>query len=173
MDNGAVGICHRPLVAPTGSIRVAFTQYYESMRPFSRKEEKLIIQAIQNAECMTSGEVRVHVEGKCPESEVLDRAVHVFDSLGMQNTQLRNGVLIYVAIASKQFAIIGDEGINKVVPEGFWNGAVEAMRPYFAKGKVAQAIAQGIQMVGELLKEKFPYQSDDKNELSDEISYGK
>lgn len=143
------------------------------MRPFSKKEEQIVIQAVQDAERMTSGEIRVHVESNCPEPQVLDRAVHVFDSLQMENTQLRNGVLIYLAVVSKQFAIIGDVGINEVVPEGFWNRAVEAMRPLLAKGETALAVAAGARMVGELLKDKFPCQGDDKNELSDEISYGK
>ncbi len=63
---------------------------------------------------------RVHIETHC-EAEVLDRTAYLFKKIGMQKTELRNGVLIYLAVESRKFAIIGDKGINAVVPENFWD----------------------------------------------------
>ena len=91
----------------------------------------------------------------------------------MEKTALRNGVLVYVALKSRQFCIIGDAGINSVVPADFWDSAKDLMLKEFAQGHIAQGIASGINRVGVLLKEKFPYQDDDVNELPDAISYGK
>ena len=91
----------------------------------------------------------------------------------MQKTEQRNGVLFYIAIDRKQFAVIGDAGINKVVPENFWNETKEAMLPKFAEGDFAAGLSKGILMAGEKLKQFFSYQKNDVNELSDEISFGK
>lgn len=143
------------------------------MRLLSKKEEASILEAIRAAELQTSGEIRVHVEGTCEEENPLDRAAWLFNELGMCNTQLRNGVLVYVALKSKCFCIIGDAGINQVSPEGFWDSARDAMRNCFAQGKKVEGIVEGVRRVGELLKDNFPYQKDDVNELPDAISWGK
>ena len=135
------------------------------------KEEKLAIKkAILNAELDTSGEIRVHIEGIC-EGEVLDRSAHVFTKLKMDKTQMRNGVLFYLAADSKKFAIVGDAGINKVVPEDFWNVIKDKMTVHFNEGRFADGLIEGIQMTGEKLKKHFPHRLDDINELSDEISF--
>ena len=85
----------------------------KSARNFFTEEEKENIKlSIKNAELDTSGEIRVHVENKC-KGEVLDRAAYVFDKLKMNKTELRNGVLFYLAIKNRKFAIIGDSGINE------------------------------------------------------------
>jgi uncharacterized membrane protein len=144
-----------------------------SPKEFLGKEnEKLIVKAIEKAEHQTSGEIRVHVESKCRE-EVLDRAAWLFKKLKMHETKDRNGVLIYLSIDDHKFAIIGDAGINKVVPEGFWNDVKEMMLGLFGKDEFAIGLIKGIEMAGEHLKQYFPHQDDDVNELSDEISYGK
>lgn len=137
---------------------------------FSNAEELQIMNAIREAESNTSGEIRVHIENKC-KTEVLDRAAQVFDLLKMQKTVLRNGVLFYLAIRDKKFAILGDVGINAKVPENFWDEIKELMLEYFKKGDFADGLAQGIIRAGEQLKEHFKHQDDDVNELSDEISY--
>lgn len=137
---------------------------------FSNAEELQIMNAIREAESNTSGEIRVHIENKC-KTEVLDRAAQVFDLLKMQKTALRNGVLFYLAIRDKKFAILGDVGINAKVPENFWDEIKELMLEYFKKGEFADGLAQGIIRAGEQLKEHFKHQDDDVNELSDEISY--
>jgi uncharacterized membrane protein len=137
-----------------------------------KENERLIKEAIGVAEHQTSGEIRVHLEESC-KNDVLDRAAWLFKKLDMHKTKDRNGVLIYLSTNDHKFAIIGDVGINKVVPEGFWNTNKENMIAHFTKGEFAEGIINGIKLTGEQLKQFFPYQTDDINELSDEISFGK
>jgi uncharacterized membrane protein len=138
----------------------------------SKEEEQLVVQAIKSAEYQTGGEIRIHMESVC-KGNVLDRAAWLFKSLKMHKTALRNGVLIYLSTDDRKFAIIGDAGINAVVPAGFWDDVKELMTSNFSKGNLTEGFVLGIGKVGEKLKEFFPYQKDDVNELSDEISYGK
>lgn len=137
---------------------------------FNHEEKASITNAIKQAELNTSGEIRVHIESKC-KGDVLDRAADVFYLLKMDKTELRNGVLFYLAVNSRHFAIIGDKGINAVVPENFWVEIKEMMADHFKTGEFATALSKGIEEAGKSLKEHFPYQSDDVNELSDEISF--
>jgi uncharacterized membrane protein len=139
---------------------------------FSRSHQDEIMKAISEAEHDTSGEIRVHIETSCKE-DVLDRAANLFRKLKMDRTQLRNGVLIYLAVKDRKFAIIGDQGINKVVPPDFWNTTKEEMQQYFREEKFTAGIVHGILQTGHHLKKFFPHQKDDVNELSDEISFGK
>lgn len=141
-------------------------------RFLSKEEERQVVQAIQSAEHQTGGEIRVHIESLC-KGNVLDRAAWLFKSLKMHETALRNGVLIYLSTDNRKFAIIGDSGINAVVPAGFWNDVKELMVSNFSKGNLTEGFVLGIGKVGEKLKEFFPYQKDDVNELPDDISYGK
>ena len=139
---------------------------------FSKEEKKQISEAIAAAELNTSGEIRLHVEGHC-QIDVLDRAAYVFGKIKMHETAQRNGVLFYLAVYDHKFAILGDAGINQLVPEDFWDKIKETMLGFFKDGKLAYGISEGIRMAGEQLKANFPYLTDDKNELSDEISYEK
>jgi uncharacterized membrane protein len=138
---------------------------------FNKVEKEKITQAIREAELDTSGEVRVHIEGIC-KGEVLDRAAYIFARLDMHKTKLRNGVLFYLAVGNKKFAILGDAGINAVVPDNFWDETKDLMLNHFKKNEFAEGLATGIKMAGKQLKKHFPYQPDDVNELSDEISFG-
>ncbi len=138
---------------------------------FSEAEKKQIVEAIKEAEFNTSGEIRLHVEGPC-KSDVLDRAAYIFGKLDMHKTELRNGVLFYLAVDDHKFAILGDAGINARVPANFWDEIKETVIAGFKEGKYADGLSKGIQMAGEKLKAEFPYQSNDVNELSDEISFG-
>lgn len=138
---------------------------------FSQEEKEKILNAILEAELNTSGEIRLHLENECDE-DVLDRAAFVFKKLKMDKTALRNGVLFYLAIESKKFAILGDKGINAVVPEDFWNNIKDELRKDFSEGKFSEGLVKGIKAAGESLKKQFPHQSDDINELSDDISFG-
>jgi len=139
---------------------------------FSTEQKKQITDAIAKAELDTSGEIRLHVEGRC-KIDVLDRAAYVFQKLEMHKTEQRNGVLFYLAVYDRKFAILGDAGINQVVPADFWDSIKETMLDFFKDGKFADGISMGILMAGEHLKANFPYQDDDVNELSDEISFEK
>lgn len=140
------------------------------MAVFSESEQKLIREAIEAAERFTSGEIRICIEKNCKEP-VLDRAANYFKKLGMHETALRNGVLIYVATADHHFAILGDAGINSVVPPDFWDSTKEAMLAHFKENRLAEGIITGIRLAGEQLQTFFPYVGGDKNELSDDISY--
>ncbi|MEM6769976.1 MAG: TPM domain-containing protein [Bacteroidota bacterium] len=138
---------------------------------FSAAEESQIVAAIRRAENNTSGEIRVHVEvgAKGPVMRVAQR---VFQELDMHKTKDRNGILILLAVDQRSFAIIGDEGIDKVVSTDFWDTERDLMQQYFRRGDFAGGIALAIEQVGAKLKQFFPYQEDDVNELPDEISYG-
>ncbi|MFY0644828.1 MAG: TPM domain-containing protein [Bacteroidia bacterium] len=140
-------------------------------RPFSASDEQKIVEEIKSAELQTSGELRVHVEKWCKTNPVF-KAQNVFHHLKMDETEDRSGVLIYVAIKEKSFAIIGDEGINNKVPSGFWDSTRDHMQEHFSKGDIPAGLISGIKEAGEQLAKFFPVKSDDKNELKDEISYG-
>ena len=137
-----------------------------------KENEQLIAKAIEQAESQCSGEIRVHIESSC-KSNVLDRAASVFKTLAMHKTKERNGVLFYLSINDRKLAIIGDVGINQVVPPDFWDTTKEIVINDFKKGEFTQGIVEGIELTGQHLKQYFPHQLDDINELSDEISYGK
>lgn len=138
---------------------------------FNKEQQAQIVNAIKAAELNTSGEVRVHLDQHCEEN-VLDRAAFVFAKLKMHRTKLRNGVLFYLATASRKFAIIGDAGINQKVPDDFWDSIKEHVLAKFKEGNFVDGLSEGIIKAGEKLKVHFPYQSDDINELSDDISFG-
>ncbi len=138
---------------------------------FSEEQKEDIVNAIKEAELNTSGEIRVHLEKSCPE-DVMDRAAFIFKKLKMHKTELRNGVLFYLAVKDHKFAILGDAGLNAKVPDGFWDEIKDLMLDHFRKGDFAGGLVQGILKSGEQLKAHFPYQTDDVNELSDDISFG-
>ena len=136
----------------------------------NRDEDHRVVEAIRQAELNTSGEIKVHIENRC-KGDVEERSLFVFDKLKLNETKLRNGVLIYLAVRDYKFAILGDEGINNVVEDGFWNDVKDLMQAHFKEGRFAEGLEAGIQRCGEKLKVFFPYQSDDVNEIPDEISY--
>lgn len=138
---------------------------------FSKDEEATVVEAIRQAELATSGEIRVHVEVGA-DAPALDVAKRIFNQLGMHKTADRNGVLILLEVDRQEFAIIGDEGIDKFVPADFWESERDLLQQHFRKGEFAQGLALAIGQVGEKLKKYFPYQEDDINELPDTISYG-
>ena len=138
---------------------------------FTKEEKALIKSAVREAELNTSGEIRVHIDNHCRE-EVMDRAAWWFGKLEMHKTEQRNGVLFYLAVKNNKFAILGDAGINAVTADDFWDHIKEKMLASFKEGEFAAGLQEGILMAGEQLKEHFPYQDDDVNELSDDISFG-
>jgi uncharacterized membrane protein len=138
-------------------------------RFLSPREEQEIIQAILEAENQTSGEIRVHIEGKA-EGEPYKRAQELFYRLKMDNTMNKNGVLFYVAVIDRKFAIYGDSGINKVVSKDFWNGTRDILQQHFKNGEFKQGLVAGILQAGQQLKAHFPWKPGDINELGNEIS---
>lgn len=138
---------------------------------FTASQQEAIQASIATAELNTSGEIRLHVDDKCPGDPVA-KAIKVFEKLKMHETELRNGVLIYVAIKDKKLAIVGDRGINEAVSDDFWDAIKNDLVFRFKEGKYTEGLVEGIHASGEQLKTHFPYQSDDTNELSNEISFG-
>ena len=136
----------------------------------NREEDQRVVEAIRQAERNTSGEIKVHIENRC-KGDVEQRSLFIFDKLKLNETQLRNGVLIYLAIKDHKFAILGDKGINDMVEDSFWNDVKDLMLSHFKEGRFAEGLEQGIMCCGEKLKAYFPYQSDDINEIPDDISY--
>ena len=141
-------------------------------RLFSDEDKKIITEAIKSAERETSGEIQVHLESHC-KGDVLDRAAEVFELLKMHKTHYRNAVLFYLATDDHKFAILGDAGINAVVPKDFWENIKEEMVGHFRSGSYTEGLRKGIEMTGLQLKSHFPFdQKGDDNELPDEISFG-
>ena len=138
----------------------------------TKEEEQEIVSAIRVAELNTSGEIRVHIEASSNKDDAFNRALEVFHSLKMVETKQQNAVLIYVAVEDHKFVIYGDEGINKVVPTNFWDTTKNTMQTYFKQGDFKKGIVEGVLKAGQELKTHFPWQTDDEDELSNEISKG-
>jgi uncharacterized membrane protein len=139
---------------------------------FLKEQQAQILSSVREAEKETSGEIRVHIETSL-KGDVLDRAAWLFKKLGMDKTDERNGVLFYLAVSDRKYAIVGDAGINAKVPAGFWDEISELLKKNFREGKFTEGLSEGIIMTGQQLKTHFPHRKDDVNELSDEISFDK
>jgi uncharacterized membrane protein len=139
-------------------------------RFFTEADKAAIRTAIEEAELNTSGEIRVHVDERC-KGDVVPWAQKVFASLGMNHTKGRNGVLFYLAVRDRKFAIIGDAAIHQKVPEGFWDVMRDRMGSKFAEKKFTEALCEGIREAGQQLKAHFPYQTNDRNELGNEVTF--
>lgn len=138
---------------------------------FQETERERLAEVIRAAEARTSGEIRVYVEDNCP-GATLERAKEIFFQLGIDKTESKNGTLIYLAVESHKFAVLGDEGIDRVVPADFWESIKTQMALHFSHRDFFAGIAAGIMQIGEKLKEFFPRADDDVNELPDEVVIG-
>lgn len=136
----------------------------------SEEQEQKIIGAIAEAEQRTSGEIRVHIEANCP-SEPLQRAARVFHILGMDETELQNGVLIYIASDDHKVAVYAGKGIHRQVEEGFWDNVLNRLLEHFRQENFEEGLAKAITTVGSKLQQLYPHQKGDVNELTNEISY--
>jgi len=140
----------------------------------SEEDNKRVVAAIKSTEQLTSGEIRVYIESRNPLMSTIERAAAIFFEMQMQQTRQRNAVLLYVAFKDREVAIFGDEGIHQQVGTEFWNHQVAQMITHFKNNNLANGLVQCIATVGNTLIEKFPYNStDDKNELPDDIIFGK
>lgn len=137
----------------------------------TKEQEQVLIQAITEAEQQTSGELRIHIESN-PDTDPMERAKKVFEMLEMHQTALRNGVLFYVATAQRSFVILGDKGIHELVAKDFWNEVKETVIGHFKEDNYVRGLKEGVLMAGQQLQAFFPYQDDDIDELSNEISKG-
>ena len=141
---------------------------------FSDPHQEEIVKAIQKAEKATSGEIRVYVESKFKGEDPMERAKAIFFKLKMQQTAQRNAVLLYIAMDRRQLALYADQGIYQAVGAEYWNKAVQSMLKHFTASQFHTGIVACIGEIGAALQEKFPYDATtDKNELPDEIVFGK
>ncbi len=148
--------------------------FFKKKTFFTDAEKQRVVDAIRNAEHLTSGEIRVFVESKNAYMDPKHRAAEIFYNLKMDKTDERNAVLLYIAVKDKQLALFGDEGIYKATGEEFWNNAVKSMLKQITAVDIIGGMVHCISSIGETLKEKFPYNKlNDKNELPDEIVFGK
>ncbi|NSW94688.1 MAG: TPM domain-containing protein, partial [Bacteroidales bacterium] len=136
----------------------------------TKDQQARILDAIKEAEKTTSGEIKVHIETWL-NGDVLDRAAWIFRKIGMHKTEQRNGILFYLAVRNKKFAVIGDAGINAKVPADFWNSIRDAMQANFAENRFTEGLVEGIKTAASQLREHFPFEKEDINELPDEISF--
>jgi uncharacterized membrane protein len=140
----------------------------------TEEENNRIVSAIRTCEQRTSGEIRVYIEARNPFVSPMDRAIEIFAQLKMEQTEDRNGVLLYIAHKDHELALFGDEGIYKATGKAFWDKEVSLMLANFKENHLVDGIIQCVLDVGEALQLSFPYQGiADKNELPDDIVFGK
>jgi uncharacterized membrane protein len=150
-----------------------------SIFPFKKKElltepeKERLVQAIRDAERMTSGEIRLYVESHCKFVDPKDRAQEIFLQLGMEKTRLSNGVLLYIALKDRQYAILGDKGIHEKVGNAFWQKEAALLVSYFTRNQIVEGIEACIREIGESLCSHFPFEKGDENELPDDIVIGR
>jgi uncharacterized membrane protein len=142
----------------------------EGSEIFTEEVKAEIIRAIEQAENETSGEIRLHVDNTC-EGDVMDRAAFLFEKLKMDKTDLLNGVLFYVAVSDRKFAILGDIGISEKVNKDYWDEIRDLVLDNFKNSKFREGLSAGIVKAGEQLKSHFPFTANDINELDNEISF--
>lgn len=137
----------------------------------TEQQEQKVIEAIAEAENKTSAEIRVHIEERC-KKDPLKRAAKIFHKLGMDQTELQNGVIIYIAVEDHKAAVFGGKSIDSEVEENYWKDVLNIIVEHFKKQEFEQGLEKAVAKVGHKLKELYPVQADDVNELKDEISYG-
>ena len=142
------------------------------MQFFTETQQKNIISAIKDAEKKTSGEIKVHIESNCKYEDAYLRAKEVFEFLSLHKTELRNGVLFYLAFNDRKFAVLGDEGINDKVGQEFWDSTKKLLSKNFKSGEFEKGFSLAIAEAGVQLEKYFPYQRNDSNEISDDLSFG-
>ena len=148
--------------------------FFKKREFFSAEDKAQTVEAIRKAEKETSGEIRIYVERKNAYVDAIDRAAEIFFKLKMQETEHRNAVLLYIAMDHHELALFADEGIYQKAGAEYWNNAVKNMLSQFTKDNISNGIEQCIAQIGQTLKEKFPYiPTEDKNELPDDIVFGK
>lgn len=132
-------------------------------------DQQRIVDAIHTAEQMTSGEIRVHIQPKA-HGEIRNVAERTFERLGMTKTDLRNGVLLFIASEEQRFVILGDKGIDEKAPAGFWDEIAAKLTVRFKNGEITEGIVEAIHSAGEELRHDFPRAAADVNELTNDIN---
>lgn len=142
----------------------------KNVSDFLNKEElESIDKAVQQAELLTSGEIKVVIKVRLPKwSSVKNQAIKDFYEYGLDKTRDKTAVLILVVLSSGNIEVLGDKGINDKVSDGYWAGVVEMIADGFKSNKGADGICRAVTEVGNLLKDNFPRKPDDVNEISNE-----
>ena len=171
------------LVIATNNQQFLFYQRLKKIKMFglfeaknellTRREKKQIVDTIQDIEQKTSSEIRLYIEGECPYSNPLERTKEIFQHLGMDKTELRNGVLMYIASESRVFSVFGDQAIYTKANDDFWQAKITFMTTFFKNEQYAEGIEAGLKSIGQSLSEYFPATGKRKNELPDDIVFGK
>jgi len=133
-------------------------------------DQQRIVEAIKAAERLSSAEIKVHVEAKCPGGDPLKRAQHLFQSLGLTRTRERNAVLVYLSVRDRRFQLLGDTKINEAPGSPFWAEAVQRANLALSRGAVGEALAGAVQVIGKKLAPRFPRAADDRNEIDNDIT---
>ena len=121
---------------------------------FNKEEKGKIVEAIRAAEEGTSGEIRIHLDRRA-HRDVMERAKKLFQKQRLHRRKPRNAVLIYLSLAGRSFAILGDEGIHQHVGDAFWKEVAESLRRQFSQGQFLEGLEQAIHAIGEQLKKHF------------------
>lgn len=132
-------------------------------------DQPRIVAAIGEAEKQTSGEIRVHIQPKAGD-DIRNAAERTFERLGMTKTELRSGVLLFIASEEQRFVILGDRGINEKAPAGFWDEIAAKLTIRFKAGELTDGIVEAIHSAGEELRHDFPRAAGDVDELTNEIN---
>lgn len=147
--------------------------FHKKNKFFTPEQQRQMVDAVREAEKNTSGEVRIFIESHCKYMDPIERAREIFFNLKMENTADRNAVLLYIAIKDKQLALFADEGIYQRLGQQYWDAEVAKMIAAFSKHDHTGGICTVVREIGQALNEQFPFQRTDKNELPDEIVFGK
>lgn len=133
------------------------------------EEKEKIVAAIEKAEAMSSGEIRVHL-ATWGLGDPYQKAKKVFQRLGMTRTKDRNGILFFIVVNKHQFVLLGDRGIHEKVHQEFWESLKAILETRFKQGQIADGLIEAIAHCGEQLQRYFPYHEGDTNELSNAIT---
>ncbi len=131
-------------------------------------DQKRIVEEIRKAELLTSGEIRVYLAKHCKQ-DAKEKALLIFQDLKMHETIQRNAVLVFVCVNDRKAAIIGDSGINSIISDNFWDTTLSELIIYCSKDLITEGICKAVEKVGDLIKQKYPYEEGDVNELDNEI----
>ncbi|WP_417429888.1 TPM domain-containing protein [Halpernia sp.] len=140
------------------------------MEFLTNKDLAELVEAIKTAENNSTGEIRVHIDS-ATETQNAEIAFEIFKSLNMEHTAQRNAVLFHVNFEQRYLTIIGDTGIHKVVHQNFWDNLHDEVTQEFAKQNYCEGLKNAILKTGIELKKYFPVKGENKNELSDEITF--
>lgn len=118
---------------------------------FTLDEIDQLAQAISQVETHSTAKIVVHLEWRCPITDPLSRAIKLFHTLHLHKHPARNATLIYFATHYRLFAILGDQELNRLVPEHFWHDLRVAMENFYSEGKFLEGTLHAIHEIAKHL----------------------